>query len=359
MISSDLIDIRRTLLDSCDGTLAPNASLRAEILELSHRALESVPNTAFVILMPDGVLLGALELVLDFYEGRIVQVRRRKIDEWLAEAVYLEGLLTRDPKSNIRDWWIKRRSFELGESVGLLIRDRDDMDLQRTIMVKKGRSDPFLAIPGTLRAKLGAPNKTFAILHSSDDWFNMLREARIFFNKPLEVILTAPTLTSIQLNGLYMSNSLVRVSALNQYDALILLKARLLGALDRDCSISARNDLLELYWQNRSAQGTQTSARQALANFISLTKSELTIFRETKNPPGLNNLTIWALLRHLCQPNLWPLIPFGNVEALMTIIDVTLEPVETTLISSAYHFIPEWLSSELQRERGKGDVTHI
>ncbi|MGH3250062.1 MAG: nucleoside-diphosphate kinase [Trebonia sp.] len=197
---------------------------------LTDACLELLPRTALVVVPPDGLMQGAHRRLLDEYGEHVVAFRFRVLNQRLAERLYLDGLVTRAPGRHIRSWWIKSKLFDLGEAMVLLMRHPTDAGFQATITALKGASDPMLAQPGSYRAHYRTPNKTFGLLHSSDDLLSMLYEASVLFEpEELAQLLTRPHWDPAHRALLSGYEGGVSVRRIESYRVLYRLKRRLLA----------------------------------------------------------------------------------------------------------------------------------
>lgn len=225
-------------------------SVRAEIaglvgrypeLEAFHRTvvgglpdtcLPVLPRTALLVVTPDGLMQGLHHRLLDEHGDHVVAFRFRTVGPRLAELLYQDGLVTRAPERHIRSWWIKRKVFDLGEALILLLRHPTDHSFQATITDAKGASDPLLAQPGSYRATYRTPNKTFGLLHSSDDLLSMLYETSVLFGtEALAHLLVRPYWGQTERAVVSGYESGVRVPRIESYRVLYRLKRRLLAEL--------------------------------------------------------------------------------------------------------------------------------
>lgn len=197
---------------------------------LSTRALEIVPYAGLVVVTPDGLAQGVHRSVLERYGGAVRRYSLCNLPPARAELLYLDGLTATVPNRRIDSWWIKRATFDFGDCLGLLLVDDRIPGFHRTLTAEKGASDPLLAAPETLRSRFRVPNKTFGLLHTSDDMLAVLYEASIFFEcDDIEHLLTSrDELIACKvpaLECLGVANSSLRI---NYFRVLYDLKTRLL-----------------------------------------------------------------------------------------------------------------------------------
>ncbi|WP_211769136.1 nucleoside-diphosphate kinase [Kutzneria sp. CA-103260] len=197
---------------------------------LPDTCLELLPRTALVVVPPDGLMQGVHRRLLDEHGEHVVAFRFRVLSQRLAERLYLDGLVTRAPGRHIRSWWIKSKLFDLGEALVLLMRHPTDPGFQATVTALKGASDPMLAKPGTYREHYRTPNKTFGLLHSSDDLLSMLYEANVLFEpEGLTQLLTKPCWDPAHRALVSGYEGGVSVRRIESYRVLYRLKRRLLA----------------------------------------------------------------------------------------------------------------------------------
>jgi len=148
---------------------------------LPERTLCKIPYMAFVVIMPDGLMQGVHQPFLEEYGKYVVAYRIRTLNQEDAERLYFDGLVTDNSCRHIKSWWIKNKLFELGESIGLLLYNPDEYNFHKLLTERKGASDPLIVRKGAMRYNYRTPNKTFGLLHSSDDLLSMLYEIDTYF----------------------------------------------------------------------------------------------------------------------------------------------------------------------------------
>ncbi|HSR25175.1 MAG TPA: hypothetical protein VLW53_16590, partial [Candidatus Eisenbacteria bacterium] len=153
-----------------------------------HHRLESVlRNTGLVIFTPAALVAGRVEQGLEVLEGggfRPVFARLLLFDEALVRRVWRYQL---DTFRHDR-WLLILDLLEAGPSLLLLVRGPAGAGGTGTTADRlkelKGPSDPALARPGQLRHEMGGMNKVINLVHSAEEWSDVVRETAILLPGP-------------------------------------------------------------------------------------------------------------------------------------------------------------------------------
>ncbi|WP_030434531.1 hypothetical protein [Actinoplanes subtropicus] len=293
---------------------------------------------AFTIVTPDGVMQGVHRRLLDQYGDMVVAYRVRTMTPELAERIYVDGLVTDVPGRHISSWWIKRKVFDLGESLGLLLRHPSDDGFQETFTAAKGRSDPLLAEPGTLRNAYRTPNKTFALLHSSDDLLSMVYEASVFFEPGrIEELFDRPAVSAAEVGALRSYAAPAEMSRIEQYRLLYRVKRRLLIEIAADRP-GVVEHLLPVYDAADAVVAENPGFLAETDAIAGLLKEEAGILGATADPARFAPASALACLRLLADFAAYPQLPFAQFAAVLEALGVPLSALELTALESLFFF---------------------
>jgi len=147
---------------------------------------EEFERTVFCIVKPDGVASGLLLDISDWWSGKGFQIDHVlpiwRPQERNFEELYKFNLTLRNSQNQLGSWWMNRKVYTMGPSIGLLLsrEGQAGAELYEAVAELKGASDPFVGRPGELRFDLGAPNATMNLFHCADDPISSVREYLIF-----------------------------------------------------------------------------------------------------------------------------------------------------------------------------------
>ncbi|WP_328472967.1 nucleoside-diphosphate kinase [Streptomyces sp. NBC_00448] len=344
----------RAELAALVGTYPELADFHREIVEaLPDACLPALRRTALAVVPPDGLMQGVHQRLLGEHGEHVVAFRFRTLTPRLAERVYHDGLVTEVPGRHIRSWWIKRKVFDLGEALVLLLRHPTDPSFQQTVTTAKGASDPQLAQPGSYRADYRTPNKTFGLLHSSDDLLSMLYEASVLFEpRELSRLLAGPHWGPAERAVVSGYEAATTVPRIESYRVLYRLKRRLLAETAMEGLLPPR--VLEaadtLY---RSAMNVVDAdpghgpETQAIARHL---KQERDLLQDAAPPGGsvaqrsdecgrtTEPRTAFACLRMLAEPAAIDADGFTSLKSSLDALGIGLGPLERTVLESLFFF---------------------
>lgn len=312
------------------------------VVRLPDACLELLPRTALVVVPPDGLMQGVHRRLLDEYGEQVVAFRFRVLNQRLAERLYLDGLVTRAPGRHIRSWWIKSKLFSLGEAMVLLMRHPTDPRFQATITALKGASDPVLAKPGSYREHYRTPNKTFGLLHSSDDLLSMLYEASVLFEpEELAQLLARPHWDPAHRALVSGYEGGVSVRRIESYRVLYRLKRRLLAE-------PAAAGVLPVP-QLEAIEENYRAALDVVAADPGHIQETVTVARLLEEERGLLDgvpartaapavRTALACLRTLADPVALRAASFKNLEFSLGALGIPLTALERTVLESLFFF---------------------
>ncbi|RSM50889.1 hypothetical protein DMA12_01745 [Amycolatopsis balhimycina DSM 5908] len=330
------------------------------VARLPEPCLDFLPRTALVVVPPDGLMQGVHRRLLDDHGEHVVAFRFRTLDQRLAERLYLDGLVTQAPERHIRSWWIKSKLFDLGEALVLLMRHPTDAGFQATLTAAKGASDPRLAKTGTYRAEYRTPNKTFGLLHSSDDMLSMLYEVSVLFEpEDLAQLLIRPHWDSAHRALVTGYESGVSVRRIESYRVLYRLKRRLLAEAAAAGALPV--PLLEAVEENYRAaldvvaddpgHVPETTAVARLLSEERRLLSGVLPYPGALADTGSGELraavageeragvrTALACLRTLAEPAALRTAGFENLEFSLEALGIPLSALERTMLESLFFF---------------------
>jgi nucleoside diphosphate kinase len=311
---------------------------------LPDACVELLPRTALVVVPPDGLMQGVHRRLLDEYGEQVVAFRFRVLHQRLAERLYLDGLVTRAPGRHIRSWWIKSKLFSLGEALVLLLRHPTDHRFQATITALKGASDPMLAKPGSYRERYRTPNKTFGLLHSSDDLLSMLYEASVLFEpEELAQLLASPHWDPAHRALVSGYEGGVSVRRIESYRVLYRLKRRLLAepAAAGVLPVSLLEAIEENYLAALDVVAADPGHIQETVTVARLLEEERGLLDGAgphTEAPAVQ--TALACLRTLADPAALRTAGFKNLEFSLGALGIPLTVLERTVLEGLFFFYP-------------------
>jgi nucleoside diphosphate kinase len=315
---------------------------QAVVVRLPDACLELLPRTALVVVPPDGLMQGVHRRLLDEYGEQVVAFRFLVLNQRLAERLYLDGLVTRAPERHIRSWWIKSRLFSLGEAMVLLMRHPEDPRFQATITALKGASDPMLAKPGSYREHYRTPNKTFGLLHSSDDLLSMLHEASVLFEpEELARLLTRPYWDPAHRALASGYEGGVSVRRIESYRVLYRLKRRLLAepAAAGVLPVPLLEAIEENYLAALDVVAADPGHIEETVTVARLLEQERGLLAGV--PPHAEAPAVQAALaclRTLADPVALRAAGFKNLEFSLEALGIPLTALERTVLESLFFF---------------------
>ncbi|MCX4911666.1 nucleoside-diphosphate kinase [Streptomyces sp. NBC_00878] len=295
---------------------------------------------------------------MEEHGARVVAFCFRRIDQRLSERLYRDGLVMDVPGRHIRSWWIKSKVFELGESLVLLLRHPEDQRFQATITDSKGASDPLLARPGTYRETYRTPNKTFGLLHSSDDWLSMLYETSVLFEPTDLAELLVQEIWSPAVRVAVTSYEAgLPLHRIEQYRVLYRLKRRLLAELLTTGAVpsSVLKDLEERYAAAARVVDENPGHVPETAKIELLLAEEREFLVQLPlpdQPAGAVEVpaasTALVCLRLLADPDACQQMRFEDFQAALAALGILPSTLELTALESLFFFRPSQLPSDAQ-----------
>jgi hypothetical protein len=339
----------------------PALEERRDLVEtLGEEHLRVLPRTALAVITPDGLAQGVHRSVLADIGDHVIAYRFRPVSQRDAERLYQDGLTTGIPGRHIAAWWMKKNVFDLGEALVLLLRHPTDDSFQTTVTQAKGASDPRLARTGTYREMYRTPNKTFALMHSSDDMISLLHEAAVLFDPtPLAELLGRPCWTEDVRVAVSGYRSPVELRRMEQYRVLYRLKRRLLLELAGRSAVTGDfvGRLCALYDRASEvvAQNPGFVAETKAVN--QLLEEERALLGDVPGPSPVRSpladaadfttAVAAACLRTLTTPGAVDPQEFSRLTALLGAMGIPLEQLEVTMLQSFFFFSPEEHCEEL------------
>ncbi|MFE0420122.1 hypothetical protein [Streptomyces tendae] len=326
---------------------------RALVESLDENHLRLLPRTALAVITPDGLAQGVHRRFLADLGTYVIAYRFRTLSQQDAERLYQDGLTTGVPGRHITAWWIKKCVFDLGEALVLLLRHPTDESFQTTVTRAKGASDPTLARAGTYREIYRTPNKTFALMHSSDDMISLLHEVGILFapTSPAE-LLDRPPWNEIVRATVSGYRSTVELRRMEQYRALYRLKRRLLLELAsrNNLPVSLVGRLSALYERAGEVIDSDPGFVAESEAVKLLLQEEHEVLDTLPTPPARNHsqddeefvtAVATAGLRTLTAQSAVSPEDFSRFTKLLSHVGISLDALETTLLESHFFFRPK------------------
>jgi|GEM_PF-5309135 len=79
-------------------------------------------------------------------------------------------------------WWFGKRVFDFGPTIGLFLRKDNVSDIFGYLAMIKGKSDPRVNSGPSIRNDIGAMCVAYNLIHTSDNYEDMIRESSILFS---------------------------------------------------------------------------------------------------------------------------------------------------------------------------------
>ncbi|MEU5464741.1 hypothetical protein ACH41C_32425 [Streptomyces althioticus] len=350
MVTGEAEQTRRALREQLSRY--PALEERRGLVEsLGEEELRLLPRTALAVVTPDGLAQGTHRRLLADLGAYVIAYRFRTLTQRDAERLYQDGLITRTSGRHITAWWIKKNVFDLGEALVLLLRHPVDTSFQTTVTKSKGASDPLMARPGTYRERYRTPNKTFALMHSSDDMISLLHEAAVLFDPtPPAELLGRPYWSEDLRAAVTGYRTTVELRRMEQYRALYRLKRRLLlelagvgavphGVVGQLCALyDQAGDVVE---QNPGFAAETEAVDRLLAEEAALLRSLATCREPSTTEVDLAAAVALTCLRTLTTRGTVTPEVFSQMTALLSRIGIGLNQLETTLLESYFFFSPK------------------
>jgi|GEM_PF-1808616 len=148
---------------------------------------EQLQKYAFMIITPDAIQRGLVPNIMDFLRKKIVfnikLLNTCRISIRQLELLYKYAFKRMFINGELVYWWLLQESWSVGPCAVMLIHSEncDDKPLIESLLELKGsyaEKDQM-----TVRSVFESTSMIMNIIHSSDDPYNMIREASIFFNE--------------------------------------------------------------------------------------------------------------------------------------------------------------------------------
>lgn len=145
--------------------------------------LQKIYSYCFMILKADSLIEKKAEAIISFLSNNDIHIVDYRIKHFFydseKESIYRYKLI-----DGINDWYVRKKIFEIGPSIGLLVsyEGNDYQTVFEKIASIKGTSNALKAPNGTIRKEFHGNNMIMNLIHSSDDPIATFREAELFFN---------------------------------------------------------------------------------------------------------------------------------------------------------------------------------
>lgn len=158
---------------------------------------------AFMIITPDGVRRGLASEILKFLlkhvQFEIKMAKMGTITNRQLELLYKYAFKRMFLKGELVYWWLLQESWRVGPCVALLLYSKDFTEgafVDFLLNIKGDYNDPDKQ---KLRSYFASTSMIMNIIHSSDDNYNMIREASLFFdNKDIINTIRCPEKYSVE-----------------------------------------------------------------------------------------------------------------------------------------------------------------
>ena len=193
----------------------------------------------FCMITPDAVVRHLVTDILSYLEsfGFVVgDFQVKYLSEEDIEEVYKVGFTHKILNHRKTHWWLSRKSYSIAPAIGMLVytnRLPVDYPLATDYLLHfKGGSLPISNYnTESVRYRLGSISKTLALFHSSDNPFEVVREATMFFSwdrirHVLEMVETDNVSKSSLLCQAMLQPNTANISG---FEALYYVKARMLA----------------------------------------------------------------------------------------------------------------------------------
>lgn len=145
--------------------------------------IQKIYSYCFMILKADSLIEKKAENIILFLADKDIHIVDYKIKHLFydreKESIYRYKLI-----DGINDWYVRKKIFEIGPSIGLLVsyEGNDYQTIFEKIDSIKGTSNALKAPNGTIRKEFHGNNMIMNLIHSSDDPIATFREAELFFD---------------------------------------------------------------------------------------------------------------------------------------------------------------------------------
>lgn len=141
----------------------------------------NLANMGFMVVQGDSFYFNKAGKVIEYLRDKkfdIVDYEFKQVfSESDKEEMYLNNL---NNKKNY--WWFGKEVFELGPSLGIILRKTDSKNIFEDLTDLKGNADPLINKGQNIRNDLGAFCISYNLIHTSDNLSEMLRESSLFFS---------------------------------------------------------------------------------------------------------------------------------------------------------------------------------
>ncbi|MFI7537283.1 nucleoside-diphosphate kinase [Streptosporangium sp. NPDC049376] len=164
---------------------------------LGAEAEDALWRTSLLIMKPDGLAAAKLRTVLAFLaenDFTVVAARRIALDRMVWRELWRYQLTS----ATLDRFAVNDHVLRLSDALFMLLRSDGDHPVPATVRLSglKGSATLSDQRPGTLRHRLGQPNRVLSFLHVADEPADLVRELGLFFEHPARVeVITAMTYT--------------------------------------------------------------------------------------------------------------------------------------------------------------------
>lgn len=214
-------------------------SFSAERLLGKLSNFEALKHIAFVIITPDSIKRGIESEVIDFIlsktRAQVCSARVKHLSDRDIEELYKYTFRQKIIDHKVTFWWLMQRSFQLSPCMALLLycdKHEEEYFCETVLNLKGSFSVQCKPVEDTVRKHFSSLSRILAIIHSSDDILNLMREALIFFNEnDFADIINKPLINGIKNNVLQLleGNGRVPESSAETVERLI---ARIKATID-------------------------------------------------------------------------------------------------------------------------------
>ncbi|RKD31745.1 nucleoside-diphosphate kinase [Lacrimispora algidixylanolytica] len=147
---------------------------------------ELLQEYTFMIITPDAIQRGLVQQIMDFLhdniEFDIKLLNTCKVSTRQLELLYKHAFKRMFIKGELVYWWLLQESWSIGPCAALLLHSSNcnSKPLIESLLELKGSYHG--KGEKTVRALFNSTSMIMNVIHSSDDPYNMIREASIFFN---------------------------------------------------------------------------------------------------------------------------------------------------------------------------------
>lgn len=171
---------------------------RRDIMHIKHMYEESneelkcslqKKNIAFIVIGPDAIQRGLVSDLIEYYtqqhKALIIGARFKYLSDYELELFYRYTFRERIIKDYVSYWWLINRGYNGFPCLALMLycEEYDEETFCETILRYKGSHTVKCApVDETVRDRFGGIGPILSVVHSSDDFISLQREALLFFS---------------------------------------------------------------------------------------------------------------------------------------------------------------------------------